>query len=61
MSEARQDISSASNVRRLSDVMREVKNANADRDDVVVEMREAQRMRLELLAQELEPVFAEVP
>lgn len=47
--------------RRLSDAIREVKNAVADRNDVVIEMRDAQRMRLELLAQELEPVFAEVP
>lgn len=48
-------------LRRLSDAIREVKNAAAERDDVVVEMRDAQRMRLELLAAELEPVFAEVP
>lgn len=61
MSEARHDIPSGGGVRRLSDAVRDVKNANADRDDVVVEMREAQRTRLELLAQELEPVFAEVP
>ncbi len=47
--------------RRLSDAIRDVKNMSADRDDVVVEMREASRMRLELLAQELEPVFADVP
>lgn len=47
--------------RKLADAIRDVKNAAADRDDVVVEMREAERMRLELLAQELEPVFAEVP
>jgi hypothetical protein len=47
--------------RKLSDAIREVKNAAADRDDVVVELREAGRMRLELLAQELQPVFSEVP
>jgi len=47
--------------RRLSDFVREVKNAAADREDVVVEMREAQKMRIELLAAELAPVFAEVP
>jgi hypothetical protein len=46
---------------RLSSAIREVKNAAADRGDVVVELREATRMRLELLATELEPVFAEVP
>lgn len=49
------------NVRRLSDAIREVKNAMADRDDVVVELREAERARLELLAQELEAVIADAP
>ena len=38
-----------------------MKNAGADRDDVVVEIREASRTRLELLAQELRPVFDAVP
>lgn len=47
--------------RKLSDAIRDVKNAFADRDDVVVEMREAHRMRLDLLATELAPVFADVP
>lgn len=47
--------------RKLSDAVRDVKNAFADRDDVVVDMREAHRMRLELLAAELAPVFADVP
>jgi hypothetical protein len=46
---------------RLVEAVREVKNATADRDDVVVELREAQKMRLELLAAELAPVFADVP
>jgi hypothetical protein len=47
--------------RKLADAIRDVKNAFADRDDVVVDMREAHRMRLELLAAELAPVFADVP
>ncbi len=47
--------------RKLSDAVRDVKNAFADRDDVVVDMREAHRMRLDLLAAELAPVFADVP
>jgi hypothetical protein len=46
---------------RLSDAIRDVKNGFADRDDVVVDMREAHRMRLELMAAELAPVFADVP
>jgi hypothetical protein len=47
--------------RTLSVAVRDVKNALADRDDVVVDMRDAHRMRLELLAAELAPVFADVP
>lgn len=47
--------------RRLADVIREVKNAAADRDDVVVELREASRTRLELMAAEIAPLFAEAP
>ncbi|TGV77106.1 hypothetical protein EN801_037150, partial [Mesorhizobium sp. M00.F.Ca.ET.158.01.1.1] len=46
---------------KLSDAIRDVKNAFADRDDVVVDMREAHRMRLDLLAADLAPVFADVP
>ncbi len=51
----------AEGTRRLAEVVREVKNAAADRDDVVVELREASRTRLELMATELAPLFAEVP
>ncbi|TPL02123.1 MULTISPECIES: hypothetical protein [unclassified Mesorhizobium] len=47
--------------RKLADAVRDVKNAFADRDDVIVEMRDAHRMRLDLLATELAPVFADVP
>ena len=46
---------------RLAEAIRDVKNAAADRDDVVVELRDASRMRLDLLAAELAPVFSEVP
>ena len=46
---------------KLADVIREMKNAAADRDDVVVELREAQKGRLELLAAELALIFADVP
>jgi hypothetical protein len=61
MSEAGESVTGIGKGRKLSDVIREVRNAAADRDDVVVDMREAQRMRLELLAAELAPVFADVP
>ena len=45
----------------LAATIREVKNALADRDDVVVDIREAQFTRIEMLADELKPVFADVP
>ena len=61
MSEAGGKVTPISSGRRLSDAIREVKSAMADRDDVVIEMRQAERMRLELLAQELADVFSEVP
>ncbi|MDA4847369.1 hypothetical protein [Hoeflea poritis] len=51
----------ATESRRLSDVVRKARIAAAEREDVVVEMRDADRARLELLADELEPVFKEVP
>lgn len=61
MSDAGKNVTSMESMRRLADVVREVKNASADRDDVVVELREASRMRLEILANELAQVFADVP
>jgi hypothetical protein len=61
MSDAGEKAVAPDNVRRLADAVRDVKNAAADRGEVVVELREAQRTRLELLAAELKPVFDEVP
>jgi hypothetical protein len=61
MSDAGDNVKPIGSVQRLSDAIRDVKNAAADRDDVVVELREASRMRLELLAAELAPIFAETP
>jgi hypothetical protein len=48
-------------VRSLKDTIRKVRTAEAERSDVVVELRDAERARLELLADELRGVFAEVP
>ena len=48
------------NDRRLSDIVRDVKIATADRTDVVVDMRDADRARLELLAEEIQPVLADI-
>ena len=47
--------------RSLRDTIREVRTAETERADVVVEMRDAERARLELLAEELRGGFAEVP
>lgn len=57
MKEASEDIAP----RKLATAIREVKDALADRDDVVIDMREAHRMRLELMAAELASVFDDVP
>ena len=46
--------------RRLADIVREVKIASADRTDVVVDIRDADRARLELLAQEIRPLFDDI-
>ena len=61
MNDKTDNVSVLPSPRRLEEAIREVKNAVADRDDVVIEMREAERMRLELLANELAPVIGEVP
>lgn len=47
--------------RKLANAMRAVKIAAADRADVTTETSEAERARLELLVQELQPVFDDVP
>ena len=52
---------SAKNVHSLAGAIRRVRTAEAERSDVVVELRDAERVRLEMLADELKGVFAEVP
>ncbi|MCC6736919.1 MAG: hypothetical protein IT534_12445 [Bauldia sp.] len=49
------------NVRSLNDALRKVRIAEADRTDGVVDLQEAERARLDILAEELRSVFAEVP
>ena len=61
MSEFQDRAGNRSNVTKLSDMLREVRIASADKADVVVDMKEADRARLELLAMELKPVIDEVP
>ena len=48
-------------VHDLAQAMNRVRTAQADRDDVVVEMKHAKLSRLELLAEDLSPVFDDVP
>jgi hypothetical protein len=55
------DNGKAEKVHSLTDAIRRVRTAEAERSDVVVEMRDAERARLELLADELKEVFADVP
>lgn len=47
--------------RSLRDAIRKVRTAETERADVVVELRDAERARLEILAEELRSVFNEVP
>ncbi|MEX0955949.1 MAG: hypothetical protein WDZ83_12145 [Rhizobiaceae bacterium] len=61
MSENTEKAIEQDNVRRLSAAILEVKTALADRDDVVHEIRDVQRARLELLQQELQDVIDDAP
>ncbi|MGB7287042.1 MAG: hypothetical protein WBC71_08930 [Salaquimonas sp.] len=45
----------------LAEAMNKVRDDMASRDDVVVDMRQASHSRLELLAEDLQPVFQDVP
>ncbi|WP_027233459.1 hypothetical protein [Phyllobacterium sp. UNC302MFCol5.2] len=47
--------------RRLAEAIRGVQIAAADRGDVVIDMKEADLARIEILAEDLKPVFADVP
>ncbi|MHA1554752.1 MAG: hypothetical protein ACTSU0_10110 [Alphaproteobacteria bacterium] len=53
--------SGTGNVRSLSDALHRVRTAETERADVVVELRDAERARLEILAEELGSVFDEIP
>ena len=47
--------------RSLASALSEVKNRQATQNDVVVDMKEAEFARLELLADEIKPLFDELP
>lgn len=46
--------------KRLADAVRQAKIATAQRSDVVVDIREADRARLDILAEELQPIIREL-
>ncbi|ADZ69581.1 hypothetical protein SL003B_1152 [Polymorphum gilvum SL003B-26A1] len=48
-------------VRTLREAIRKVRLGEVERSDVIVELQETERARLELLAEELKDVFKEVP
>ena len=48
-------------VHNLAEAMSRVRSAQADREDVVVDMKHAKFSRLELLADDVAPVFDDVP
>ncbi|RZS83207.1 hypothetical protein EV217_1948 [Phyllobacterium myrsinacearum] len=61
MSEMHDKISPMDARRRLGDAIRGAQVAAADRGDVVIDMKEADLARIEILAQDLQPVFDDVP
>lgn len=48
-------------VHDLANAMNNIRSMQADRDDVVVEMKDTKRTRLELLFEDLEPVINDIP
>jgi hypothetical protein len=56
-----QNGSSSSNVRNLTDAIRRVRISEADRSDGFADLQEAERARLDMLADELRGVFADIP
>src|SRR6476619_1155559 len=46
---------------RLRDALREARIEAADRTGVVVDLRDAEVVRLEILSEALDPLFAEIP
>lgn len=61
MTKSRENVVPHAKVRSLRDAIRKVRMAEVERTDVVVELQESERARLELLAEELQDVFQEVP
>ena len=61
MSEMQKKITAVDNRPRLADAVRGAQISAADRGDVIIDMKEADLARIEILAQDLKPVFDDVP
>lgn len=61
MTNSRDNVVPHAKVRSLREAIRKVRMAEVERTDVVVELQESEKARLELLAEELQDVFQEVP
>ena len=60
MGETKENIAQLMGTKRLADAVRQAKIAAAQRSDVVVDIREADRARLDILAEELQPIIGEL-
>jgi len=61
MADAQNSGSSAARPMRLRDALRQARIEAADRTGVVVDLRDAEIARLEILNEALDPLFAEIP
>jgi hypothetical protein len=61
MTEANAEETAQARAPRLKDAMRQARIEMAERSGVVVDLRDAELARLELLNQALDPVYAEIP
>ncbi|MFL9502178.1 hypothetical protein [Rhodopseudomonas palustris] len=61
MADAQNSVSTAARPMRLKDALRQARIEAADRTGVVVDLRDAEIARLEILNDTLDPLFAEIP
>ncbi|MBD1547260.1 hypothetical protein [Roseibium aggregatum] len=61
MSEMQDNVVPHTRVRSLRDAIRKVQLGEVERSDVVVELQDTERARLEMLADEMKDVFKEIP
>lgn len=61
MSEMQDNVVPHTRIRSLRDAIRKVQLGEVERSDVVVELQDTERARLDMLADELKDVFREIP